>query len=151
MKKSFKKLLIFIIIVVLIILAVIYFKKWYKGKVNNADEYTIGKDSVISIKSVVGVRNIENKISTLEKGVNTTKYVYKVDSNITDDIQKYIDKLKENGFLTIKDADFSQTTSTAKLGKSSVEEDYVIIVQIDYDTTGYTVSVSKGTGTISTQ
>lgn len=138
-----------IIIIIIIVLGVMSIYSLYNSSVENADKYKIGKDEIASIKSVVGVRKIISKSSDLQSGVTSKKYVYKVDNNISDDISKYIDKLKADGFLTVNKIDLSQKVSSGKYGKTSVESDKVVFVEINYDLTGYTITLLSGTGTIS--
>lgn len=144
-----KDVIIFLIVILAIVGAGIYFKNLYMSKRDNADKYTIGKDSITSIKSVVGVRHIVNVSSSLEKGILTKKYVYNANKNIVDDVTKYIGKLKSDGFLTVTKPDLSQIASTAKYGKTSVEDGKVVFVEISYNTQGYTITLFSGTGTIS--
>lgn len=148
MNYKLKKFLIVVVVVLIIFFGYKYIKASYISKRNNADTYLIGKDSVASIKSVVGVRSIVHVSSSLEKGITKKEYVYNVDKSITDDVSKYIDKLKSDGFLTVIKADLSQSAGTAKLGKTSAEEGKVLFVEIKYNTEGYTITLLSGTGTI---
>lgn len=144
-----KSVILFLIIILVIVAIAIYAKDGYISRRDNADSYTIGKDTVISVKSVVGKRNITNVSSKLERGILTKKYVYNIDKNIIDDVTKYTDKLKENGFLTVTKPDLSQSSGTAKYGKASIESGKVVFVEISYNAQGYTITLLSGTGTIS--
>lgn len=148
MSKTLKIVLIVIacIFVFCILVGVIAFV--VTGNTADADEYTLGNDTIRSIKSVVEKRQVTSISTETSNGVTTKKIEYTSDT-VQDDLLKYTQYLRnEGGFVLTKDMDLSVTPSTVELGKTSNDAGKLIMMTIDYDSFGYTIIIQKGAGTL---
>lgn len=119
------------------------------GNTANAEEYKLGNDTIKSIKSVVEKRQVTSVSTETSNGITTKKIEYKSDT-VQDDLLKYTQYLRtEGGFSLTKDMDLSVTPSTIALGKTSNDSGKLIMMTIDYNSTGYTIIIQKGEGTLS--
>ena len=109
----------------------------------NADEYEFGNDTIKSIKSVVEKRPLISISTKISNGITTKEIGYRSDT-VQDDLLKYTQYLRtEGGFSLIKDMDLSVIPSTVELAKTSNDSGKLLIMTIDYDSTGYTIIMQK--------
>ena len=152
MNKTLKTVLIVVISVMLLlfILIGVFFLFLTKTLTNagNSDYYAIGDDKIISITNVVGKRKLNNISTNKEKGVTIKKYGYINIDDVKSDINKYIDELKNNNYINTTDIDLSKNNNSISLANYSVDDGYIIIVNIEYDLGNYTITLKKGKGTI---
>lgn len=119
------------------------------GNTANADEYKLGNDTIKSIKAVVEKRQVASVSTETSNGVTTKKIEYKSD-NVQEDLLKYTEYLRnDGGFALTKDMDLSVIPSSVELGKMSNDEGNLIMMTIDYNSYGYTITIQKGEGTLS--
>ena len=116
------------------------------------DYYKLGKDQIPSVKLALGE---ERKVtgtssSTSTSGGQTKEYTYQVaGSNQNTDMVNYLTYLREkDGFLLLTAFDFNGPEGTCVVGRNSVEAGYEIQLQIEYDRSGYTISLLKQKGGI---
>lgn len=57
---------------------------------------------------------------------------------------------KEGVFLLTKDMDLSVIPSTVELGKVSNDDGKILIMTIAYNSSGYTITIQKSEGTLTT-
>lgn len=118
------------------------------------DLYEIGNDEVPSVKfilgeerTVIGVSSSSNSDGMKERVI---VYAAKTDVSTNDDMIRYATALCDDyGFYRINDNDFSGETGTDfRFGKESVDKGNLIIVCIDYDISGYTITLIRDEGTM---
>jgi len=118
------------------------------GNIANSDEYILGNDTIKSIKAVVEKRQINSVSTEISNGIITKRMEYK-SSTVQDDLLQYTQYLRnEAGFCLTKDMDLSVIPSMVELGKASEDLGQLIIMTIDYNSSGYTVIIKKGQGTL---
>lgn len=144
MNKTLKILLI--IFVIGLIGGIIAFMA--TGNTANAEEYKLGNDTIKSIKAIVEKRQVVFVSTKTSNGITTKTIEYKSD-NVQDDLLKYTEYLRnEEGFSLTKDMDLSVIPSTVELGKNSNDTGNLIMMTIDYNSFGYTITIQKGEGTL---
>lgn len=144
MNKTLKILLI--IFVIGLIGGIIAFMA--TGNTANAEEYKLGNDTIKSIKAIVEKRQVVSVSTKTSNGITTKTIEYKSD-NVQDDLLKYTEYLRnEEGFSLTKDMDLSVIPSTVELGKISNDTGNLIMMTIDYNSFGYTITIQKGEGTL---
>jgi len=127
--------------------------------VENADYYKFGDDQVPSIKLVLGeVRSITGSESSASSGQFIRRYTYRIDSQIhgsdqvEDDLSRYTGHLmRYEGFYLTEERSASSTYRggyRVSYAKESVEPGKIIILDIDYSTTAYTLVFTKTEGTL---
>lgn len=118
------------------------------GNTANAEEYKLENDTIKSIKAIVEKRQVVSVSTKTSNGITTKTIEYKSD-NVQDDLLKYTEYLRnEEGFSLTKDMDLSVIPSTVELGKNSNDTGNLIMMTIDYNSFGYTITIQKGEGTL---
>ena len=151
---STKKIVLIVLGCVIALAAIICFTIYFFissfSNLSDVEEYTLGDDTISSIKSVVEKRKVTSVYTGIKNGITTKSVEYKSDS-VQDDLIKYVEYLRTDaGFSLIKEMDLSVVPSTVQLAKESVDEGQVIIIIIDYTLNGYTIKLTKGEGTLTT-
>lgn len=114
----------------------------------NAEEYTMGSDTIKSVKAVVEKRDVTSVSSGTSDGVHTKSMHYKSGS-VQSDLVTYIQYLREEaGFQLLQDMDLRQCPAVVQLGKESEDPGKILVMTIDYDQFGYTLTIKKGQGTV---
>lgn len=139
--------------VVLIILTVVLLLRGASNALNNmakANYYEIGSDEVSSIKLALGEQRTIAGISTSTRnGVTTKEITYSVDGvDQNEDMIAYMNYLREEDFLLLTDVDFSGPEGEGELGRNSIDAGYSILVQLEYDDTGYVITLIRQKGEI---
>lgn len=147
-KKSVKGILFVIACIFAIVLVGVGIAFFAVGNSANADEYKLGDDTVKSIKAVVEKRKVVSISTATSNGVKTKKVEYK-SNTVQEDLTKYVQYLRdEAGYVLTKDVDLSQKSASIELGKKSVDSGKILIMTIDYNPFGYTITLQKGEGTL---
>lgn len=148
MKKGLKIVLIVLASILILALVAMGVSTVMLGKTANAEEYTLGSDVIKSVKAVVDKRQVTSVSTGIKDGVQTKTVHYQSDS-VQSDLVTYVQYLRgEAGFELIKDMDLTQTPSTVQMGKESEDPGEILILTIDYDSFGYTITIQKGKGTL---
>lgn len=150
MNKGLKIFLIIVAVIVIIAVIGITVAYFAVNKIKNADEYNVSGDVIPSIKSVLGeVRNLSSVSTSIENGITKKEYKYTDVENVNTDIYKYIIYLMDNkGYINTTDYDLSKATGTLQLGATSVDEGQLVLIDIDYSLKTYTITITKGEGTL---
>jgi len=121
------------------------------GNTAKQDFIKIGKDEVPSVKYILGEeRKVIGVSSSVEKNGVVKKVIeYSVAKDQNSEMFQYAQALYDDyGFVNITDNDFTGSTGTDfEFAKESVEEGCLVIVRIDYDLEGYTITLVQGEGT----
>ena len=143
-----KKKLLLIISIVLIIFTsifIIFLNKDKKGY------YSIKRDNIKSITSIVGDRILKNKSTQKNNGTIIKKYEY---DNVKDpytDLSLYISYLKDNSnFVITKNYDLNNKNGKIQLSRYSNKKNYIIIMDISYTKDTYIIKITRGKGKIKT-
>jgi len=113
------------------------------------DHYELGKDQIPSVKLALGEKR---KVMGLKKSIVnlTTTYVvtYSVPGTAQNiEARKYCAYLYEkDGFDSVTDSDFNDATGKITYARNSADAGYELQVTIDYNESGYTVTVVKEPG-----
>lgn len=147
--KTFGKVVLIVVCVLVVIgfigMGIAFFAT---GNTANADEYSLGNDTIKSVKAVVEKRDVTSVSSSTSNGVSTKEITYK-SNTVYQDLLTYTQYLRsEGGFVLTKDMNLNVSPSTVQLGKESVESGKIILLTISYDSLGYTISIQKGAGTL---
>jgi len=118
----------------------------------NADYYHMGKDQISSVKKVVGKRPVTN-VGTGVSSVGSTYTVTYSEGgkfNQQQDLAAYLNYLRNNeGFAVTGDGyDLNNPSGVAQLAKKSLDDGQVILLNVDYGATGFTLNFSKRVGTL---
>lgn len=118
------------------------------GNTANAEEYKLGNDTIKSVKAIVTKRQVVSTSTEISNGITTKRIEYKSDS-VQEDLLKYIEYLRnEESFYLTKNMNLSTIPSTIELGKNSKDNGQLIMMTIDYNSFGYTITIQKGKGTL---
>lgn len=110
-------------------------------------EYEIGGESIPSITSLVGEREVTGVEASTNNGIASKQYTY-VSSSVYDDLLAYVKLLMENGWLVTKDIDLNVVPGSGELGRKASEEGQILMVSFSYEEGKYAIKVTKGKGTI---
>ena len=115
--------------------------------------YTLGNDKITSITKVVGQRNVVTSDTVTTSGVTTMTAVYSTDPNdhtqAANDVAKYFQYLMANeNFLSLKPVSGLPYEGGVEMSFAidSVDKGEIIILNIDYNTKGYTLKFKKSPG-----
>lgn len=156
-KKSKLKIILPIALLSLIGIAVVVFFVVLPGMMNKMAErdfYNIATNDVPTVKYVLGEKRTVTGISTATRldGFQEQVVTYKSEEgeNPQQDMLTYATAICDDyGFYSINDNDFSKSTGkNFRFAKESKMEGNLIIVQLDYDRTGYLVTLLHGEGTL---
>ena len=153
-KKKKTGLIIIIIILVFLILAGVGAAVVINLMAGNNDEtdfFKIGKDQVPSVQYILGEkRDITSVSSSISNGVSEKVIQYKVGSDQKSDMYAYaLALVSDYGYAPVNDSDFTRSTGVNCLfAAESAQKGYVVTVRIDYDLSGYTLTIRRGTGTL---
>jgi hypothetical protein len=111
------------------------------------EQYEMDEDVIPSINSIVGEREVTGVETSTDNGVKVKQYTY-ASTSVFDDLLQFVTKLREDGWLVTRDIDLEVVPGTGELGKNSVDEGQIVLVDFSYDESGYTIKISKGEGTI---
>ena len=122
---------------------------------NSPAYYELGRDSVTSITQIVGDRRLYSYDTGTADSVATVTAVYLTDTGdetqAANDIWDYFQHLSNNeGFISLVSFDGLPYEGGIELSlaKNSVSKGEIIILYINYDSTGYALEFSKGEGTL---
>ena len=119
------------------------------NKAAESDYYTMGSDQIPSIKQIVGKRSINSTETSTSNGVTTMKFVYNDNQSPQQDLIDYTVYLRESeGFTVTVSYDLNKAFGSAQLAKESLDEGKIIIMDIEYDSAGYTLVLTKCAGTL---
>ena len=118
-------------------------------KAATLQDYEIGGDSVVAITGLVGKRTVTGVSTSSATGSNTKEYTYE-SSSVQDDLTAYLSELVyEQGYIATEDIDLENTSGTAAVAaESPSDSSKIITVDIDYTGSGYTITLTRLTGTL---
>lgn len=146
MNKTLKIIIPIVCIFVLTIIIIISLAI-SNNKAENMEEYKLGNDTIKSIKTVLGKRDVKSVSKKNSKGLTTQEIEYKSDT-VQDDLLEYTEYLRNGeGFEPINDMDLSIIPSTIELARESEDSGQIIKIKIDYDSSVYTITIKKEEGT----
>lgn len=148
MSKTTKRVLYIVIggVVAFIVLvaAIVFIVLASISKTQKADYYEMGKDSIPSVKAVVGERKIASVSKAITNGVTKHTYGYLSQSAETDVLEYSSYLVEQAGFAV---TDLGQKDAPV-LARTSVEDGKVVLVIIEYTASEYYVTLQKGEGTL---
>jgi hypothetical protein len=116
--------------------------------------YTIGNDKISSIAKVVGQRNVVKSDFVMTDMLKLT-VVYTTDpadhTQAANDIAKYFQHIMANdGFISLKAFNNLPYDGGVEMSfaKDSVDKGNIVIIDIDYNSKGYTLLFRKGRGSL---
>ena len=114
--------------------------------------YYISTDKIPAISYALGEnRKIQSSNTSLQNSVTILRVDYKVPGTAQGmDLRAYFDYLCNNDGFSMRTAGgdlFGQSAgSSIQAWRNSVMEGHMVVVQADYDTKGYTITVMHGQG-----
>ena len=150
-KKKFPTWLLIVIIAVVVVVVALFVANRATGNIAGQDYINMGPDQIPSVKLILGEeRNISSYNSSTSGGIQTITIVYKVEENQAGEMRTYAEALMNRyEFFNTTPYNFSEPTgSDFVFAADSVEEGFIILLQIDYDTSGYTITLTRGEGTL---
>ena len=76
-------------------------------------------------------------------------FKYKNVEDVKSDLTNYINSLRDDyNYAYTSDVDLSELNRTIELSSNSVDSGKIIIINITYHETGYTINITKGLGNI---
>jgi len=145
-------ILIVIVVLGVITAGIVLLVRGVTGVVGNTaqqDFIKIGSDEVPSVKFILGEERQVTGISSSTNPQGSEKVIkYRVAQNQKEDMMIYaLTLLAEYGYTNITDYDFTGPTGTDfKFAKESVQDGYIVVVKIDYDYNGYTITLTYSKG-----
>jgi len=121
------------------------------GKTAEADYYEIGSDKVPSVKYVLGeIREVTGVSTSTRNGVTTKTIEYRVPDNQGAEMLQYAKALMDkHGFYNTTPYDFTGSTGKGfEFSRVSDTEGFIIMLEIEYDRSGYTIKLTRGEGTL---
>ena len=115
------------------------------------DAIKIGPDTVPTVKAILGeARDLTGFTEEAPGGVGRVTMRYSVASKQGDEMFKYATALvTDDGFDPLPALDFTAPVGTnLKLGRVSATAGFAVVVRIDYDASGYVVTLARGQGTV---
>lgn len=149
MNKTTKKVLLIVagFFAAILVLAGIIFSIVFSSlsKVQKAEYYTMGEDSIPSVKSVVGERKVTNVSKSINNGVTTNTYIFSSDSAESDvyEYSKYL--VEQAGYLV---TDVGQGEDDIVYAKTSAKQGNIILISLEYTAFNFEVTLQKGEGTL---
>jgi hypothetical protein len=110
-------------------------------------EYDVSGDTIPSITSVVGEREVTGVESSTSNGVKSTQYTY-VSDTVYDDLWAYVQQLMDDGWLVTKAIDLAVVPGSGELAAKSADEGKIVLLSFSYDDAGYIIKITKGKGTL---
>lgn len=148
MKKSLKIFLIVVACLLVVGLIAGGVATFMLNKAANTEEYTIGSDTIKSVKAVVEKRTVTSVSTSIKDGVTTKTVHYKSDS-VQEDLIQYVQYLRQDAeFQLIADMNLAQIPATVQMAKDSKDPGNILYLAIDYDMFGYTITLQKGEGSL---
>ena len=150
-KKRRKGCLISVIIAVVFVIIFAVGVYEIMGSTVQQDFITLSNDKVPSVKYVLGeTRLISTYSESNENDIKQVVITYNVLSKQNEEMFTYFDTLRsEWGFGALTDYDFSGPSASGfELGKDSVDNGFIIVVHIDYDKAGYTITYTRQEGSL---
>ena len=140
-----KKILIIGIILTIIIGFIII-----KNLNNDKDGYyVLNKDEIPSIEKILGKRNLYGKNKKRNNKNLIKTYEYNKIDDVYSDLSIYTDYLiNDLGFNTTNSFDLNNKSGTIKLASNSIENNYIILMDIKYSKGKYTIKITRGKGRI---
>jgi major membrane immunogen (membrane-anchored lipoprotein) len=113
------------------------------GSAAKLTEYDFGEDKVPSVNAVLGeTRKVSGVSVGTENGVQYKQYTYET-STMVDDLAEYTTHLRDDGWMVIKDYDFSEGTGEAQLAIDSAVSGKILVISINFATNRYIVRTNK--------
>jgi hypothetical protein len=111
--------------------------------------YDFGTDSVATVNSVVGERNVTGASTGTVNGAQYKEYTYE-SSAVSDDLIAYIidDLVENNGWIALVDFNLNDVPGTGQIATESKDEGKILIMDIAYESGGYTIKITKTVGTL---
>jgi len=146
------KLLLIIGIAVLVVAAGIIAAVVLLNNSGGDEFFEIGDDAVPSVMYILGEkRKISSFSKSTSRGTDKIVVVYSVDKNQGEEMEEYAQALVDDfDFISVEEYDFGgRRGSDFRFVKESDEDDeLVVLVSIDFDSKGYTLTITRGEGTI---
>lgn len=112
------------------------------------EAYDMSGDSIPSINSIVGERKVEGISTGTNNGVAYKEYKYASDT-VSADLVAYLNVLMDDyGYLGLIDFNVTEIPGTGRLAGESKDSGKIIVIELDYTNSGYTIRISKGDGTL---
>ena len=122
------------------------------NKFEKMDFFEIGGDQVPSVMYVLGeTRKITDTTVSASSKAEKMVVTYEVEKNQGAEMEEYAEALMDDyDFLSVNEYDFSGNRGkNFQFAKESDEDDdYIVVVRIDYTTSGYTLTITRGKGTL---
>ena len=116
------------------------------------DYFKFGNDKIPSVKLALGEeRKLVGASSSAAIGGGSLKvFTYQVSGSAQNtDMVNYLMYLREkDGFLLLTGFDFNGPEGTCVVGRNSIDDGYQLQVQIEYDRSGYIITILKQKGEI---
>ena len=121
----------------------------------DTDYYVLGNDKITSIIKVVGERKVVKSDPIAQEGVTGIVVEYSTDpddfTQAANDVAKYFQYVMANdGFIPLKSFDSLPYEGGVEMSfaKESVDAGNIVLLDIDYNSKGYTLLFRKGKGTL---
>lgn len=147
-----KKKIIVKVFIVMIILSMILLTGYKFIFPTFIDVYSLKGDYIPSVKTVLHqTKWVTNYDISTKNEVLFKEYEYGYQENVIEDVKTYTNYLIQmEQFQVLKPYDLSDISNTSiYLGKKShIDEQYILLVNIEYTSSSYKIAVSKKRGTI---
>ena len=150
---SIKFIILYIIIAVAVIVGIFVVPNLLNS-VADKDFFELSGDRVPSVKYVLGDAPDVSKASTSKSGgVEQMVIEYKAADDPAADMEEYANALiSDFKFFSVNGFDFSEPKGRdIQFAKESSEEGFVVLVSIDYTSSNYTITITRGEGTLNIQ
>lgn len=144
-----KILIIFIILLLGIGAGTAFFvrKSFQKEEPSVISRYEVDNDSIASIVTIVGDRELSEIIDEKNGTLHKVEYNYKDVSTGSEDVKAYAEFLiNECGFVPLMESDINNPAGYISVGSESAEEGEIFQIDIDYTPNEYRIILSHSSG-----
>ena len=121
------------------------------GNTAKLDYIKLGNDEIPTVKNILrGERNMTGMSTSTSGGAVTKTLTYSVPIDSDKDMREYARGLMENyGYYNTTPYDFSERRGVGfEFARESSEAGFILVVRIDYDSGGYTITMTRSRGTL---
>ena len=112
------------------------------------DYYSFGSDRVPTVKKVLGFRDVLSSADLSYGGTVSIQAEYSSDEPNQDAYDYALYLVEEESFISLADVTFSDPSGHAEFGRNAAKSGYMIVISVDFHSSGYTVKAEYEVGVI---
>lgn len=137
-----KIILILCIALIIVVGIVVCFTLNLMKGASTLEYYDVGGYKVSAITKVVGEKKVSGITSSVKNNVSMKSYTYESPESPVNELATYFTYLAENEGFILDGNEGNDQIGGKAIAHKSVDENRLIILEIYYDSTGYTINIS---------